>query len=153
MTLCFLGYVPERRLDRVAEVVTAIAAEPCELRLEREPVAVPKRRPRLFALDAPSERAVALQGELSRRLVAARLYRPEKRPFWPHVTVARVRPERGHRNRPRAVARRPGALPEGMEHAFGAVRVTLYRSTLRPQGAEYTPLAGLDLPPIEAGKR
>ena len=36
--------------------------------------------------------AVALQAELSDRLEAERFYQPEKRPFWPHVTVARVKP-------------------------------------------------------------
>jgi 2'-5' RNA ligase len=29
---------------------------------------------------------------------------------------------------------------------FGGVRITLYRSQLQPQGAQYTPLARLELP-------
>ena len=35
--------------------------------------------------------------------------------------------------------------PAGLPSAFDAGRVTLYRSTLRPQGALYDPLGGLEL--------
>ncbi len=47
----------------------------------------------------------------------------------------------------------PKALPTELLEPFGAVRVTLYRSNLRPSGAEYVSLAELDLPPVEAEKR
>jgi hypothetical protein len=47
----------------------------------------------------------------------------------------------------------PGPLSAELLEPFGAVRMTLYRSRLRPTGAEYTPLAELDLPPAEAEKR
>ena len=47
----------------------------------------------------------------------------------------------------------PGPLPAELQEPFGAVRVTLYRSRLRPSGAEYASLAELDLPPAEAEKR
>jgi len=83
-------------------------------------------------------------------LEAARLYKPEKRPFWSHVTLARVRSERasGRRRggRPMAVSDPLPALPDELLEPFGCVRLTLYRSILRPQGAEYVPLASLDLP-------
>ena len=106
-------------------------------RFEQEPVAVPRSRPRLFAVDAASEAAVELQAELSDRLEAERFYKPEKRPFWPHVTVARVKPSkrsasdrRGHRRgRPMRVETPPGPLPAELCEPFGAVRVTLYRSS------------------------
>jgi hypothetical protein len=39
----------------------------------------------------------------------------------------------------------PPPLPDELLEPFGGVRVTLYRSILRPQGAEYLPLASLDL--------
>ena len=45
----------------------------------------------------------------------------------------------------------PGPLPAELCEPFGAVRVTLYRSLLRPTGAEYVSLAALDLPSDEAG--
>src|SRR5213075_458655 len=89
------------------------------VRFEAEPVAVPRGRPRLFAVGAESAGAVALQAELSDRLESERFYRHEKRPFWTHVTVARVRSEkgpsggrgRGHRGKPMRVEAPPQALP------------------------------------------
>jgi len=161
ITLCFLAYHPEREIERIAEVVRSVGARPVEARLKEEPVAVPPNRPRLFAVEAESEGAVELQAELSDRLEAERFYRPEKRPFWSHVTVARIRPEkrsasdrRGHRRgRPRRVETPPKALPEQLLAPFDAVRVALYQSLLRPTGAEYVSLAELDLPPTGVEKR
>lgn len=154
VTLCFLGYRRELEIERIGELVTAAGARPVSIGLDAAPVPLPPRRPRLFALGARSEAAVQLQSEISRALEGERLYHPERRPFWPHVTVARVRPERGSRSpaggrrgRPRRVERPPRPLPEGLLEPFGAVRATLYRSTLRPSGAEYAPLASMDLPP------
>jgi len=148
VTLCFLGYHPEREIERIAQLVCGIEARPVRMRLEPEPVAVPRNRPRLFAVDAPSEGAVALQQELSDRLEAEHFYKPEKRPFWSHVTVARVRSEKGsrgggRRGGPRAVERTPAPLPEELLEPFSAARVALYRSFLRPTGAEYVRLAEL----------
>jgi RNA 2',3'-cyclic 3'-phosphodiesterase len=146
ITLAFLNYLPEKAVGAVARVVHETAAPAPMIELAPEPVARPRGRPRLFALHAGSEQTVALQADLEGRLVAERLYTPEKRPFWSHVTVARVRPERRGSKRPARVGRRPGRLPAELCVAFDAVRVTLYRSTLRPQGAEYAPLAQLELP-------
>jgi len=159
VTLCFLAYQPERDIERIAHVVCGIEPHAVTIRFEAEPIAAPRSRPRLFAVDAPSDEAVALQAELSDRLVAERFYKPEKRPFWPHVTVARVKPEkrtpserRGRRRgRPALVERPPTALPDELARPFGAVRMTLYRSFLRPAGAEYVPLAALGLPSDETG--
>jgi RNA 2',3'-cyclic 3'-phosphodiesterase len=65
-------------------------------------------------------------------LASPHYYRPEKRPFWPHMTLARVK--RGARARPLP------DLPPPSE-PFEAREVTLYRSTLLPQGAVYESLA------------
>ncbi len=159
MTLCFLAYQPEKDIERIAQVVRGIDAHPVTIRFEAEPIAAPRSRPRLFALEAPGDQAVALQAELSDRLGSGRFYKPEKRPFWPHVTVARVRGEkrtpserRGHRRgRPAHVAQPPTALPSELLEPFSATQVTLYRSHLRPAGADYVPLAALDLPSDEMG--
>jgi 2'-5' RNA ligase len=151
VTLCFLNYHPERAIERIASVVTGVAPRPVEIRFEAGPEPIPPRRPRLFAVAGESPAAAGLQAELETRLVAERFYKPEKRAFWTHVTVARVRSERGSRGRggrgkPMRVESPPGALPAALTEAFEAPRLALYRSYLRPSGAEYVPLAQLDLP-------
>jgi 2'-5' RNA ligase len=146
ITLAFLGYMPEKSIGSVAELIHAIRAGAPRVELAPQPVGKPKGRPRLLALDATSEETMVLQATLEQELVAKRLYEPEKRPFWPHVTVARVRPERRGSKRPARIETGPGSLPEALCEPFRAVRITLYRSTLRPQGAEYAPLAQLELP-------
>jgi 2'-5' RNA ligase len=145
VTLAFLGYTPEKEIVGLAEIVEAIGMPGPRVELH-DPVARPSGgRPRLFALPAESPGTVALQAELQEKLVEARLYEPEKRPFWPHVTVARVRSEGRGSRRPGRVSRRPGALPPSLSGPFSGVRVTLYRSQIQPQGALYTPLAQVEL--------
>jgi 2'-5' RNA ligase len=145
VTLAFLGYLPEREIERLGEIVRGLGAMAPALGLE-DPVAKPSlRRARLFALPAISPAAVPLQREIEQKLVAERLYKPEKRPFWPHVTVARVRSAGRGSRRPAAVERAPGELPKKLLEPALCVRVTLYRSVLQPQGSRYTPLAQVEL--------
>ena len=79
---------------------------------------------------------MALQAAAEGALAAARFHRPEKRAFWPHITLARVK-----RNQ-RAEPLEAGEDPPG---PFDAADVVLYRSLLSPQGARYEPLARLEL--------
>jgi RNA 2',3'-cyclic 3'-phosphodiesterase len=140
VTLVFLGYLPEKDIDRVAaatggavQVLGAPLLQVCGVR------AVPPRNPRLFALDLADEgeRCAAVQAAASHALERERLYRPEKRPFWAHITVARVK--RGERRSP------PLDAPEAPSEPFAAGRLTLYRSHLSPRGARYEALRGFDL--------
>ena len=140
VTLAFLGWRPEKDAERVAAVLGECVA-PAPLVELGDPVAKPNlRRARVFALPALSPGAEQVQARLSELLEAERLYEPEKRPFWPHVTVARVRPEGRGSRRPMAVERPPGALPRDLSEPFYGVRLTLYRSVLQPQGAVVQPL-------------
>jgi 2'-5' RNA ligase len=151
VTLAFLGYLPEKAIPRLARIVAASSGPAPRIELG-EPVARPARgHPRLFALPVRSPRAVELQSELQERLVTERLYEPEKRPFWPHVTVARVRSAGRGSKRPAHIDRHPGAFPQELLQPFDAVRVTLYRSELQPQGAIYVPLAQVEL--SESGRQ
>ena len=146
ITLAFLGYVAEREVGRLGEIIAAGGDRAVRIEL-RDPVARPARgRPRLFALPAESAAAVELQAELQERLVEARLYKPEKRPFWPHITVARVRRPKAGSGPPPALSGPRLPLPKDLLQPFGGVRVTLYRSELQPWGAQYTSLAQVELP-------
>lgn len=139
VTLAFLGARPVEEVEAIGGLVERAVAGLAPVRLAvRDVVPVPARRPRLFAVDLEDVggRATALQAALSLALAEAGVYRPEARPFWPHITFARVR--RGQR--PRGLG---APLP-----AFAPVRagqVTLYRSRLHPHGARYEAVASVDL--------
>jgi RNA 2',3'-cyclic 3'-phosphodiesterase len=146
VTLAFLGWLAEKEIPRLGQVIEASVGEAPSIQLGG-PVRRPERgRARLFALSAESPGAISLQSGLQERLVAAGLYEPEKRPFWPHVTVARVRREERGSKRPAPVSKLPGALPQGLLQPAVCRRMTLYRSELQPWGAQYTPLAQVKLP-------
>lgn len=146
ITLAFLGWLPEREIGHLGEIVEASRGEAPSVGLG-DPVPRPERgRPRLFALPVSSPQTVVLQARLQERLVSARLYEPEKRPFWPHVTVARVRREERGSKRPALVSKLPEAVPQALLQPAVCRRMTLYRSELQPQGAQYTPLAQVELP-------
>jgi 2'-5' RNA ligase len=139
LTLAFLGWRAEGDVPAVTALVEASAggveAPPLVL---GDALALPPRRPRVLAAEVHDEAAALapLQAALSSRLAETGLYEPERRPFRPHVTVARLR--RG--------ARAPRAVPAGPEPvAFRGAAVTLYRSRLARSGASYEPLASVPL--------
>jgi 2'-5' RNA ligase len=146
VTLAFLGYRPEKEIEAIAAAVRESAAPAPWVELRDAEQRPPRGRARLYALPAISPGAEALQAGLEQRLVEAGFYEPEKRPFWPHVTVARVRPEARGSRRPAVVSKPPGPIPEGLMEPRISVRMTLYRSVLQSSGARYVPLARVELP-------
>ncbi len=146
VTLAFLGYRPEKEIEQIAAAVEESAGPAPWVDLRDPEQRPPRGRARLFALPAISPGAEALQAGLEQRLVEEGFYEPERRPFWPHVTVARVRPEARGSRRPAAAAEPPGPLPPELLEPRFAVRMTLYRSVLQPTGARYVPLAQVELP-------
>jgi 2'-5' RNA ligase len=141
VTLVFLGWQDESAADAIAAAAFDSAVEVRAPLLHAAGVRpLPPRRPRLFALDLDDEdgRAGAVQAAVSDALERGHWYKPEKRPFWPHITLARVK----------RAERRAAPLPEAPappDEQFRAAELTLYRSTLRPQGALYEPLARVEL--------
>jgi len=138
VTLAFLGWQEAALAERIAGASFGAARVAPPLLRAGVLKPVPARRPRLFALDLRDEggRCAELQAAIAGALSDRGFYTPEKRPFWPHVTLARVK--RGARPDVPGGPGPPGA-------AFAASELTLYRSTLRPQGALYEPLARLAL--------
>jgi RNA 2',3'-cyclic 3'-phosphodiesterase len=143
VTLVFLGYQAERDIPEIAELSLSRPAARFEL-LAETVVGVPPSRPRLYALalEDTDESLRAWQADVSGRLADARFYEPEKRAFWPHVTLARFK--RGA-SPPRASGVSLPELPADLREPFEPERATLFRSLLRPAGAVYEPLATLDL--------
>jgi RNA 2',3'-cyclic 3'-phosphodiesterase len=147
MTLVFLGYQAEKDVKAIAKAALATEAEAPAVELAAEPVGVPPgKRPRLIALGANSDETVELQRGVEERLVAGGFYEPEKRPFWPHLTVARVKPEARGSRKPALIKTPPHPLPEHMFRYFRPTRLVLFKSHLRRTGAEYEPMAELELP-------
>jgi 2'-5' RNA ligase len=146
VTLVFLGHREPDEAAAITDLVCEVSAPAPLLKLE-DPIPLPRRgRASLFALPAPSPATADLHHGLMERLVEAGLQEPEERAYWPHVTVARVRPEGRGSRRPATVARRPGDLPDRLKNPFYGVRLTLYRSELQPGGARYASLAQVELP-------
>jgi RNA 2',3'-cyclic 3'-phosphodiesterase len=146
ITLVFLGYHPEKEAKKIAKKAFAVDAAAPAVELITDPVGVPRKRPRLIAVEAQSDDTVELQRQVEERLVGAGYYEPEKRPFWPHLTVARVKPEAPGSRKPAQIRRDPPPLPEHMFRFFRPTRLVLFKSHLRPTGAEYESVAELELP-------
>jgi 2'-5' RNA ligase len=138
LTLCFLGDTPASAVPALSEALAAVPFRRSALAFG-DPFFLPERgRKNVIALplvDAATEpgglAAVRrLQAAVGAALVATGLYKAERRPFLPHVTVARFR--------------RPGQpfslhivnLPE-----LCPSRLVLYTSVLDKAGAVHTPLA------------
>jgi 2'-5' RNA ligase len=137
-TLCFLGWRPADELDAIAAACSVLSAEPGPVLSLGAARWLPPRRPRVLAVKL-LDRSGALtraQMQLSEVLAAGGWYEPEKRPYLPHVTVARA-------GRHARASRAPLPSPPALE--FRARRVTLYRSRLSRTGARYEPLASTEL--------
>jgi RNA 2',3'-cyclic 3'-phosphodiesterase len=146
VTLAFLGHRPEGEIEDIADVMVENDGPAPWVEL-LDPVPRPPRgRAKLFALPVLSPGTEALHESVARGLKEAGFYEPEKRPFWPHVTVARIRSEARGSRRPAVVSEPPGKLPERLSEARICRRMTLYRSELKPTGARYVPLAHVELP-------
>jgi 2'-5' RNA ligase len=131
VTLAFLGNTPA---ESVAQITDALAgldfhAVPVEV---GEPVFLPlhgAKRVVALPLRETGDTLSVLQAKVSEALAARGLYRPQRHPWLPHVTVARFR-RPGH----------PFPLQNVNIGGFGVVRMVLYSSLLERAGAVHTPL-------------
>lgn len=142
ITLHFIGWQPLSRAESLAAALREGAAgvtSPVRLRLGAALWLAP-RRPHVLtcALEDPTGALGAIQAALAEPLArCADDWRPEQRPFRPHVTVARVR--RGDRPR-------PGTEPAPPAGDVTAAALTLMRSHLSAAGARYEALEQAPLP-------
>jgi len=126
LTVAFLGTVPVAAGPQLCErLVEALAGPAPRLRPGR-PVARPSpRRAQLVAVELDDvDGVLADMAARVERVCGAVLsgYAADRRPFWPHVTVARFR-------RPGDVRRFP---PIEHEHVFDITRASLYDSHITP---------------------
>jgi 2'-5' RNA ligase len=138
ITLAFLGQMDERHRDRAAEELQKLEGASAFEAAAAGLIGLPKgRAPRVIAaaIEEPQGLLASLHDRLVAGLVAGKLYKREKRPYFPHVTVARAR------GRPRINLAE--IHPETFK--FTAVRVTLYNSILKPSGALHEALKTVQL--------
>ncbi len=138
VTLAFLGQKSEKERDAASACLAGLdLGEVFEVSC-KELVGLPRgRSPRVIAAacEELSGRLTAIHSKLTAALVSEGLYEKEKRPYFPHVTVARARGRT--RFDPAAVS------PEPVK--FTAVRVTLYNSVLKASGASHEALKTVQL--------
>jgi RNA 2',3'-cyclic 3'-phosphodiesterase len=137
VTLKFLGRTYPRLVAMVESVCREVAADVAPFQEAVSGLGVfpgPGRARVLWAgLDDREGRLVELAAALDSKL--SKEFKPEKRAFTPHLTVARFNPPVPMREHAGALAATEIAAPE-----FVVDRLVLYRSHLSPRGARYEAL-------------
>ncbi|MFW6303691.1 MAG: RNA 2',3'-cyclic phosphodiesterase [Candidatus Sumerlaeota bacterium] len=148
LTVRFLGNIEEAKKQEIIETLgpTIASCQAFDLSLAKLGVFPDERNPRVLWLgvDKGKARLVTLAQTVQASLTPLGSA-PEKRPYHPHLTLARIKSMRGVK-----------ALMD-LVHSHRAVRcgktrighLSLYQSELHPDGARYTelhrwPLAGAD---------
>ena len=139
LTLAFLGHHPEERLAPLLVGLREVFARypAMSLRLHSGGTFPPGRPARVawVGVKAPAELST-LQHDVADAAAAVLEWEPEKRPFHPHVTLARCNPAW-----PRRLAERfHGEVQGPWGEEWLAAEGVLYRSRLSPRGAHYEPL-------------
>jgi 2'-5' RNA ligase len=137
VTLKFIGEAQPEIVERIqAELATIRLAASVEMTFRDVGFFPNERHPRVFWVGISATPNLAeLAGEIERHLEPLGIPR-EQRPFRPHLTLARFKSEEG-------LERLREALHAAGQLEFGATRtgeLHLYRSQLKPGGAEYTRL-------------
>lgn len=150
LTLKFLGWVEPAGLEQIHMTLAAAVADHPALRVRARGLgAFPSlHRPRVLWVGLEGEGLAELAAcveEAMRRLD----FEPEKRGFTPHITLGRVNGMRGW-------SRVEELFKAHLSDDFGECivdAVTIYRSTLRPDGAVYTPLWTIPLSRNKGGRQ
>jgi 2'-5' RNA ligase len=147
LTVKFLGDVPDRDVNRVAEAVARAAAKsvPCDLEIAGCGCFPPRGQVRIVWAGGSEKTGAltrcveAVEGELE-----ALGFPKERRRFSAHVTIGRVREDRsGGRIRSTVEAHTFPSLEQEVSS------ITLMSSVLSPKGPTYTPVSRTRLGPTE----
>jgi 2'-5' RNA ligase len=150
LTLAFLGDVPDADLDRIGQAAGAAAATvpPFQLMLDGLGMFPSPGRARVVWVGAAGADVGVLK-QLQRSLLAAlrAIGRPPAHDrFSPHVTIARIKPDRRLPPNLTALLERHQGWSAG---AFAVSEVVTFASVLAPSGPTYTALARA---PLGGGK-
>ena len=147
-TLKFLGDTPVSQIPPLSEVARKVAAQTAPFTVGVQGLGVfPDRGwPRIIwaGCAAGKEDFAALGQRLDAALAEAGLTKPDRRPFVPHLTLARV--TRGHY--PSGASELVETIRQNADLDLGRLpvdRFLLIRSQLEPKGPVYTELAAFEL--------
>ncbi len=144
LTLKFFGNIEEKEVDSIVKSI--------EKPVQRTPLFSLKvqgvggfpdlKNPRVLwvGLEEEGNFLSSLQRELEKSLEKIG-FKPEDRPFHPHLTLGRVKSTRGKSLLMEKIDKYKGEF----FGEFLADRITLFKSELKPTGAIYTPLAEVRL--------
>jgi 2'-5' RNA ligase len=138
VTLKFIGEVSPGKLDAIRGALSAIRSHaPVEIKFRGLGFFPHEQHPSvLWAGLAASANLPSLAGDIDGALETQGIAR-ERRPFTPHLTLARIEPPGLHEEL-RGAIQKSGAREFG---AFQTREFHLIESKLKPTGAEYTTLA------------
>jgi len=138
LTTKFIGEWPDGRVGEVETALRALSG--------REPIAIQvrglgffpaARAPRVFWAGVEAPESLAVLARDTEKALARLGVEQERRPFSPHLTLARIKEPTPLDALHQAI----GKLPSAEFGAFAADRFCLYRSALQPGGAVYSRLA------------
>lgn len=139
LTLNFLGEVDEKQLEHIRQVMDAAGRAQSPFRMKYHGLGTfpPRGRPRVLYVRVEEGRG---ECELVQRVLSAglsRIVELDRRRFTPHLTLARIKNSR----------KWPDVDREGTDISaeFAAERIVLFRSYLKPSGAEYEELYSVQL--------
>jgi 2'-5' RNA ligase len=143
LTLFFLGEIPAAQVEPISAALTAVARHVPPFTLEVGGLgAFPSpRRPRVLWVGIEGGEPLTLLHAAVNEALASLGHRPDARPFHPHLTLGRV--QRGLRRDEVAEIGERFQAEMARASALGttpAEEMILFRSILKPSGAEYHPL-------------
>ena len=137
LTLKFLGSIEKREVEKISQTLESLAAEwrPFELNFHGMGCFPGLKAPRVVwvGLNQGGESIRSLQYAIEERLAEEGFAR-EERSFTPHLTIGRVRSQKGKDALIRAIESKKDMTIGG----FWTREIVFFRSELRPTGAIYT---------------
>ena len=139
LTLKFLGSIEKKEVEKISQILESLAAEwrPFELNFHGMGCFPGLRAPRVVwvGLNRGGESIRSLQHAIEEKLAGEGFAR-EERSFTPHLTIGRVRSQRGKGVLIQTIERKKDITIGG----FWTREIIFFRSELRPTGAIYTKL-------------
>jgi 2'-5' RNA ligase len=145
LTMIFLGSVSEDTIDDIKEKCGAVAERFSAIKIRLNGIGVfPNwRRPRVFwiGLDGEIESLSNLRNELQVELKALG-FKPEKRPFRPHLTLGRFKSSLERDEELKWILDRFHDINSNLNYLN---QLILFKSDLKPSGPVYTKMAAWPL--------